>query len=239
MTDSPRFEILDYCETPLGPLCLRRRELLAKRGTVVTEVTLNHEFLMSSYNTASERALAEQALRLHAGAELRVLVGGLGLGYTAREVLKSPRVARARVVEFLPEVIGWLERGLLPLSAELAADARLHVVEGDIYQLLSEPPRETHDLVLIDVDHNPDEVLHVANQRFYEIEGLMKAREHLAPGGVLAVWSSAEDASFAKALEEVFPYVHVEPVIWHNELIDEEQRDDLFLARRPLEGEAE
>lgn len=232
MTEPPLFEILDYRDTPLGPLCLRRRELLAERGTIVTEVTLNHEFLMSSYNTASERALAEHALRLHPGAELKVLVGGLGLGYTAREVLRSPRVARVEVVEFLPEVIVWLEQGLLPLSGELSADERLQAVEGDVYQLLSEPPRVTHDLIIIDVDHNPDEVLHAANQRFYEIEGLKRARDHLAPGGVLAVWSSSESPSFARALEEVFVFVHVEPVIWHNELIDEEQRDDLFLARR-------
>ncbi len=233
MPDPPRFEILDYADTPLGPLCLRRRELLSKRGTIVTEVTLNHEFLMSSYNTISERALADEALRLHPGVDLRVLVGGLGLGYTALEVLRSPRVERVEVVEFLPEVIGWLERGLLPLATELAADRRLRVVEGDIYELLREPPRDTHDLILIDVDHNPDEVLHPANAWFYTVGGLKRAREHLAPGGVLAVWSSEEDASFARALEQVFPFVRVEPVVWHNELIDKEQRDDLFLARAP------
>ena len=75
-------EILAYEETELGPLCLRRRELLSEPGTVVTEVTLNHEFLMSSYNTDSERALANRAIEIHGGRDLRVLVGGLGLGYT-------------------------------------------------------------------------------------------------------------------------------------------------------------
>ena len=71
-------EILAYEESPLGPLCLRRRELLSQRGTFVTEVTLNHEFLMSSLYTDSERALAQTALQMPSGHDLQVLVGGLG-----------------------------------------------------------------------------------------------------------------------------------------------------------------
>ena len=110
-------EILAYEPSPLGVLCLRRRELLSAPGTVVTEITLDHEFLMSSYTTASERALAARALEMHSGGGLEVLVGGLGLGYTAREVLTSDRVGRVEVVEFLPQVIDWLDRGLVPPAA--------------------------------------------------------------------------------------------------------------------------
>lgn len=76
-------EILAYEQTPLGLLCLRRRELLSQPGTMVTEVTLNHEFLMSSLYTDSEQVLARTAIELHVGDNLSVLVGGLGLGYTA------------------------------------------------------------------------------------------------------------------------------------------------------------
>ena len=162
---------------------------------------------------------------------VRAVVGGLGLGYTAREVLASPRVARVEVVELLPQVISWLERGLLPLADELTADSRLHVVAGDIYRRLHEPPAARHDLILIDVDHNPEEPLHADNLTFYTIDGLTRAREHLTPGGILGVWSSAEDVAFVEALEQVFAEVHVEAVVWWNDLIDEEQRDDLFLAR--------
>ena len=132
------FEILAYDETPLGPLCLRRRELLAEPGTIVTEVSLNHEFLMSSYNTASERALSSVALEMHDGRDLDVLVGGLGLGYTAREALVPDRVARVEVVEFLPQVIGWLDQGLIPLAGELKADARL---QGGARRRLPPPVR--------------------------------------------------------------------------------------------------
>ena len=99
--------------TPLGPQPPPRAA--AEPGTIVTESSLNHEFLMSSYHTASERALAWRALELHPGQGLDVLVGGLGLGYTAREALVSQRVARVTVVEFLPQVIAWLDRDLVPL----------------------------------------------------------------------------------------------------------------------------
>jgi len=91
-------EILAHEMSPLGLLCLRRRELLSQPGTTVTEVTLNREFLMSSLYTESEQRLAGMAFQMHSGNDLRVLVGGLGLGYTARETLLSSRVARVEVL---------------------------------------------------------------------------------------------------------------------------------------------
>ena len=232
MTAKPLFEILDYTETPLGTLCLRRREMLSRPGTVITEVTLAGEFLMSSYHTASEEALADEALAMHPGQDLRVLVGGLGLGYTAHRALASTRVASVEVVEYLPPVVGWFEDEIVPLASELNADSRFSTRAADVYKLLRRPCSETYDLILIDVDHNPDETLHAENAFFYTEDGVRKAREHLTPGGVLAVWSSAENSAFADALHAVFDETKVVPVHWHNELIDEKQRDDLFLARR-------
>jgi spermidine synthase len=224
-------EILAYEDTPLGPLCLRRRELLSAPGTVVTEVTLDHAFLMSSHNTASERALATVALQLHTGSDLHVLVGGLGLGYTAHAALASPRVARVEVVEFLPQVIGWLEQGLVPLSSELKGEPRLVTSQGDVYARLLDEPAERYDAILIDVDHAPDEHLAGANSAFYTRGGLERARRHLAPGGLLGVWSHAESPPFAGTLREVFPEVRVEPVTFFNDLVDEETTDWLFFAR--------
>jgi spermidine synthase len=227
----PNFEILAYDDTTLGPLCLRRRELLAEPGTIVTEVSLNHEFLMSSYNTASERALTNVALEMHGGAGLDVLVGGLGLGYTAREALLSAKVARVEVVEFLPQVIDWLGRGLIPLAAELKADPRLEVVRGDVYRRLSEPPVRAHDLILIDVDHSPEDRLASANGSFYTEEGLERAKRHLKPGGVLGVWSYDESSPFASALRRVYREVRVEPVEFKNRFVGGTQTDWLFFAR--------
>jgi spermidine synthase len=227
-------EILAYDDSPLGPLCLRRRELLSAPGTVVTEVTLNHAFLMSSYNTASEQALARIAVEMHPGAALRVLVGGLGLGYTAHAALASARVAKVQVVELLPQVIEWLERDLVPLAPALKADPRFTTAAGDVYALLAAAPGETFDLILIDVDHAPDDQLSGSNDAFYTRAGLERASRHLAPGGVLGVWSYAESSPFAQALREVFPDVRIEPVTFFNGLIDEETTDWLFFARSPV-----
>ncbi len=224
-------EILAYEPSPLGPLCLRRRELLSQPGTIVTEVTLNHEFLMSSLYTDSERGLASTALQMHSGTDLRVLVGGLGLGYTAREALLSSRVARVEVLELLPQVIGWLAKGLVPLSSELNNQQRLVVTQGDVYRKLAGPADELFDVILIDVDHSPDERLEDASTSFYTTDGLMAARRHLAAGGVLAVWSYAESSTFADALRSVFRQVHVKSVTYDNHLIDQQLTDWLFFAR--------
>lgn len=231
MTPS-NLQILAYEDSPLGPLCLRRRELLSAPGVVVTEVTLNHAFLMSSYNTASEQALARVALEMHAGTGLRVLVGGLGLGYTAHAALASERVAAVEVVEFLPQVVEWLQSDLVPLSAALKADARFGTVLGDVYaRLAAEPGDARFDLVLIDVDHAPDDPLSRTSDSFYSEEGLRRAARHLAPGGVLGVWSYAESSPFAAALRASFAEVRVEPVTFFNRMIDEETTDWLFFAR--------
>ncbi len=229
--DSPYFEVLAYEPTELGILCLRRRELLCEPGTIVTEVTLDHEFLMSSYLTASEKALSEIALQMHSGSRLRVLVGGLGLGYTAWSALASDRVSECEVVEFLPQVINWLEQGMVPLSDKLNADNRLKVTQSDIYQRLASPPEQKHDLILIDVDHSPDDNLDEANGKFYTADGLQRAKRHLAEGGILGVWSYAESSPFVDALHEVFGEVRIEPVTVFNNLINEEQTDWLFFAR--------
>ena len=223
-------EILAYEPTELGMLCLRRRELLCEPGTIVTEVTLNHEFLMSSYLTASEKALSETALTMHSGESLSVLVGGLGLGYTAQAALKSERVTRCDVVEFLPQVIGWLSDRLVPLADELNAEDRLNVIHGDVYQRLADACKTKYDLILIDVDHSPDDNLGESNSGFYVAAGLEKAKRHLAENGILGVWSYAQNSPFVDALREVFAVVRVKEVTIYNNLINEEQTDWLFFA---------
>lgn len=228
---SSNIEILAYEDTPLGLLCLRRRALLSHPGTTVTEITLDHEFLMSSYHTASERQLATQAIEMNPNKSLRVLVGGLGLGCTAHEVLASDRVATVEVVEFLPQVIAWLDRGLFPLAGELTADARFSVTAGDVYERLAQPPSRPFDLILIDVDHAPEENLADSNRVFYSQGGLNHAKAHLAHDGILGIWSYAESAPFAEALRDTFNTVTVEPVTFRNDLIDQTTTDWLFFAR--------
>lgn len=230
MSDS-NIHILAYEASRLGPLCLRRRELLSEPGTIVTEVTLNHEFLMSSLHTDSERSLARTAIQMHPGQELRVLVGGLGLGYTAREALLSDRVVGVEVLELLPQVIDWLTQGLVPLSSELGHERRFVVKQGDVYQRLARPADDLLDVILIDIDHSPDERLGEESIPFYTAQGLLAARRHLAADGILAVWSYSENLPFADALREVFEEVRVETVTYYNRLVDQQATDWLFFAR--------
>ena len=223
-------EILAYEETPLGILCLRRRELLSQPGTVVTEITLNHEFLMSSLYTESEQILSRTSLEMHRGTDLSVLVGGLGLGYTVREAIQSKRVEHVESVELLPQVIDWMEQGLVPLSSELCSERRLSITQGDVFHRLSGAPTERYDIILIDIDHSPNERLDESSSSFYTKTGLIAAQQHLASKGVLGVWSYDENPTFAESLREVFEYVRVERVSFHNHLVDERITDWLFFG---------
>lgn len=226
------FEVIDWVDTPIGTISLRRREVPTGE---VTEVMIDNELLMSSLNTISERALATCALGLHPeGKDLRVLVGGLGLGYTAQQALKDPRVGHVRVVDRLPTVIGWLRDGKVPLSRELTADPRVEIVEGDVYAELLGPGTEEYDLVLVDVDHAPGSPLDPASEPFYTWQGQRQVIEHLAPGGVLGVWSAEDDRWFADALAEVWPFSAREHIRWNDEHISngEEIHEVIFLARR-------
>ncbi|MGB7325202.1 MAG: hypothetical protein WBD31_10055 [Rubripirellula sp.] len=225
-----KLEILAYEDTTLGPLCLRRRELLSEPGTMVTEVTLNHEFLMSSYNTDSEREISSRAILHHGGSGLRALIGGLGLGYTAAEMLRHDQVESVEVVEFLQPVIDWMNGGLVPLSKTINRDERLIVTLGDVYGRLMGPPTTLFDVIVIDVDHSPDDTLGETEHPFYTAPGLAKAKQHLRPGGVLAVWSYAESSSFSSSLENTFTHVTVEPITTENKMVGHQQTDWLFFA---------
>lgn len=232
---SPRLEILAYEQTSLGPLCLRRRSTPSDPSQRVTEITLNHEFLMSSLHTDSERELAKIAIAGVASARLKVLVGGLGLGFTARAALAEPRVVEVEVVEFLPQVIDWLQAGLLPHSDELSADLRLSVTAGDIYQrLLASPAGKTFDAILIDVDHSPDDPLSETSARFYTADGIAAATAHLNVGGTLALWSYAEHTPLLATMQQAneLEEVQAHAVSYFNRHVHEEFTDWLYVARR-------
>lgn len=230
---APHFEVLAYEETPLGPLCLRRRMTLSEPQQLVTEITLNHQFLMSSLHTDSERALAEIPLARHQSEQLRVLVGGLGLGYTAHAALASPRVAEVVAVELLPEVIGWLRDGLIPLADELHGEDRLSVVEGDVFsRLQSAPQGEPFDLILIDVDHSPGDRLDPSTASFYTAAGMLQTRQHLRPGGMLSIWSYEEHSATIDAMRQVLTDVSSDPVRYYNRHVHEEFVDWIYTGRR-------
>ena len=234
MTTS-NLEVLAYEESPIGMICLRRRELLSRPGTIVTEITLDHELLMSSYHTDSERELSTHALERHSGEGLNVLIGGLGLGYTAQAALESPQPSSVRVVDRMDFVIRWLKSGRLPLSEQLNADARLELAQGDIFAELLGPASQTWDLILIDVDHSPDSPLDPGSRSFYSLDGQSRVAEHLAPGGVLGVWSADDHDGFAAVLDVTYPEASRQHVRWRVEHEGEDEEplhNVLFFARK-------
>lgn len=244
------FEILAYEDTDLGPLCLRRRRTLSEPREWVTEITLNHEFLMSSLHTDSEQQLAAIPLDVLVrdaqskdksqaegdlspeGDGLRVLIGGLGLGYTAHAALASSHVSHVEVVEYLPQVIDWMQTGLTPLGAELAAEPRLQVHHGDIFErLLAEPQGPPFDAALIDVDHSPDERLSTAHEAFYTTAGLNQVARHLRPGGLFALWSYDRSPELQETMQQVFVTTDIHPVTYRNRHVHEEFTDWLYVGR--------
>jgi spermidine synthase len=195
----------------MGVISLRRR-IEPTLNVEVYEVKLGDEFLMSSLFTVAEVALARLGLAQAVGAELDVVVGGLGLGYTALTTLEDQRLRSLVVVEALNEVIGWHERALLPDTTRLVADPRVRLQRGDFFEMAdgttgfdpNEPGRRFH-AILLDIDHTPRHVLHPSHSAFYTRAGLERLVGHLHPGGVFALWSDdPPDPDFEAVLAEVF-----------------------------------
>ncbi len=235
---SARFAELDWSDTPLGPISLRRR-LEPTLHVDVYEVKLGEEFLMSSLFTVAEIELATLGLAAATGTGLDVVVGGLGLGYTAQAVLAEPDVGSLVVVEALDEVIGWHRRGLLPDVAGLPADPRTTLRHGDFFAMSDsaagfdpESPGRCFDVVLLDVDHSPRHVLHPGHAAFYTPAGLRGLARHLRPGGVFALWSDdPPDAGFASVLAEVFPHHDAHVVTFPNPLTGGSSANTVYVAR--------
>ena len=208
---SVNFEELDFRPTAMGVLSLRRRRSLTS-GLDIFEIKLGDEFLMSSQFTVAEVELARLGLAALDRKNPDVVVGGLGLGYTARAVLQNPDVGSLIVVDALAEVIEWHEQGLLPLGPELTGDPRCRLVNGDFFAMAQsqhgfdpDMPGRRFDAVLVDIDHSPRNLLHPRHAALYRPEGLARLAGHLKPGGVFALWSNdPPDAEFERALAGAF-----------------------------------
>jgi len=172
---------------------------------------------------------------------LDVVVGGLGLGYTAQAALRYPAVRSLVVIEALEPVIGWHQRGLVPLGAELSGDTRCRFVHADFFACAANPavgfdpqaPGSRWHAVLLDIDHSPRNLLDQGNATFYRTEGLQALAAQLHPSGVFAMWSDdPADEVFLAALREVFGRVRAETVHFPNPLLGCESSSTVYLAER-------
>jgi spermidine synthase len=233
------FEELDYQVTPIGALSLRRRREL-RLGVDIFEVKLGEEHLMSDLFTASEVALANLALAKAPGDELDVVVGGLGLGYTAKAALEAGRVTNLIVVEYLRPVIEWHRRGILPIGTSLVDNPLCRLVESDFFSMSDseegfdpETPCRKFDAVLVDIDHSPIAWLNNRSSNFYQPDGLRQLASHLKPGGVFGLWSNDRpDSAFTERLLGVFHEAWAEEVRFHNPYQDLEEVQTVYVARQ-------
>ena len=193
-------------ETERGELVLRSRR--TESAPDVLELRANGVFVMDTAETASERALASAALDLVDSPAI-VLVGGLGLGFTMREVLDDPRVERCTVVEIEQSLVDWMRDGTIPHGPAMLADQRLNVVVNDVALAFAEADEVAYDLVLLDVDNGPGYLVHDANALLYRVPFLRDVRR--VTRQALVIWSAATSAELEGALAEVFDEVRALP----------------------------
>lgn len=190
-----------------GEVVLRTRP-----GDGAVELRVNGIFVMDTAETTSERLLAEAALQRTPGDRLRVLVGGLGLGFTVGRLLACDRVARVTVAEIEAALPSWHRAGLIPEVAGLLDDPRAEVVVGDVADVIAGAAEGSYDLVLLDVDNGPDSLVYQTNAALYRDDLLTRCRRATSRGGVTAIWSMSSSDPLLRAMHRVFSSVEVVPV---------------------------
>jgi spermidine synthase len=188
--------LIDTADVPDGSEQLR----LMRRGTELT-IKLGQNELMSSRLFGSEEALATLAcMRIKALQAPRLLIGGLGMGFTLRAALKvlGPQ-ARITVVELVPAIIAWARGPMAELFGDSLVDPRVTLIEADVTKAIA-AGRHAYDAILLDVDNGPEGLTRKSNDALYDLPGLRGAYAALSPGGVLAVWSSGPDDKFTARL---------------------------------------
>ena len=169
------------------------------------EVISNGVFLMDTRNGESERLLARLALRGRRN-RLRLLMGGLGVGFSLAEALRSDLLEHVTVVEIEPKIVEWSRSWLAPCSGDALSDPRVEVITEDVVSWLDRE-REKFDAICLDVDNGPTWTVTRANGALYTDERLALLYGRLKTGGVLTIWSAAEVEGFAERLRRVFDAV--------------------------------
>jgi spermidine synthase len=186
-----------------GELVLRRRD-----DDGALELRVNGVFVMDDRETSSEELLASAALASVRRPD-RVLVGGLGLGYTVRALLTDDRLGAVVVAEIEPDLVAWMRSGLVPSVLD---DPRVSVVVGDVRAVVAASSDAALDGILLDVDNGPDFLVYNENSAIYASPFLTVCRSKLRTGGVLTIWSSSASDVLETAVTSVFGACAVTPV---------------------------
>jgi spermidine synthase len=192
-------------------------EVILRTGAAGYEIIVDGQFLMSTGSGNSSVALVrlgmERLQERHGN--LRVLIAGLGLGFSLQEAWSYPEVAEVIVVELEGRIIDWHCRGLIPGTHHLCRDSRVRIIHRDFIEYLSEC-REQFDLIAVDIDNGPDWLSHETNCRLYTWEYLNLIKNFLHQGGVATVWTANEADWFRRVLAEIFGKVTEVMVSDHN-----------------------
>ena len=189
---------LDSAKIPGG-----NEELRLKRRGSEFSIMLGANELMNSRLSGSEEALARlSCAKIRTRRQPKMLIGGLGMGFTLRAALAELDADAAVVVaEIVPSVIAWARGPMAELFAGCLDDPRVNIREADVADLIG-AGTSTYDAMLLDVDNGPDGLSRSDNDRLYGMPGLFAARTALKLGGVLAVWSAHPDRGFAARLRQ-------------------------------------
>ncbi|MGP4025725.1 spermidine synthase [Actinomadura sp. 3N407] len=186
-------------------------ELVLRRAGAHYEIISNGVFLMDTRGGTSERLLVRAAADGLDG-PARLLIGGLGVGFSLAEALTLPQVAHVTVVEREPEVIGWHAAELRPWSRGALDDPRVTVERADLLDYLAGPHGGRFDALCLDIDNGPDWTVTPGNARLYAAGGLDLLAGRLTPRGTLAVWSANAAPAFETLLRTRFTRVRARPV---------------------------
>jgi spermidine synthase len=189
------WSLIDTSQIPGGAGTLR----LKRRGTEFS-IMLGDNELMNSRLSGSEQALATLSCERVRSGPSRILIGGLGMGFTLRAALAAldPK-AQVVVAELVPAVVAWARGPMADVHGASLTDSRVTILETDVGRLIREA-RASYDAILLDVDNGPEGLTRDSNDGLYNKAGLTAAREALRSGGVLAVWSSGPDQGFTENL---------------------------------------
>ncbi|MFD0690028.1 spermine/spermidine synthase domain-containing protein [Actinomadura fibrosa] len=209
-------------------------ELVLRRAGADYEIISNGVFLMDTRNGESERLLIRAALEAAlegAASPVRLLIGGLGVGFSLAEALRSPEVAHVTVVEREPAVVGWHGSVLRPWSEGGLDDPRVAVECADLLDHIAAAEAGAFDALCLDIDNGPDWTVTPGNARLYGPSGLDALARLLAAGGVLAVWSAGAAPAFEALLRGRFADVRALAVP-----VPRGEPDVVYLARTPFPG---
>jgi spermidine synthase len=189
-----------------------RGELVLRRDGDRYEIISNGVFLMDTSDGRSERVLVEAALERCPADAPRLLIGGLGVGFSLVRAAATARPAAIDVVEIEPAIVRWHQEHFGAITSGALADPRVRVILADVREHLAAGPAGGYDAICLDTDNGPNWLVRDANAGIYDDRGLAGAAAALAPGGVLAVWSASRDPAFEERLAARFRGVEIREI---------------------------